>query len=96
MPRARFAAQALEIRRQVGYMTQNFGLYEDLSIRENLDFVARLFELPERRRRVDEALGRPRPGAAPEPAGRLAVGRLEAAPGAGRLPAAPAAAAAAR
>jgi ABC-2 type transport system ATP-binding protein len=35
--------------RQVGYMTQRFGLYEDLSIRENLDFIARLFELPERR-----------------------------------------------
>jgi ABC-2 type transport system ATP-binding protein len=49
---------ALEIRRQVGYMTQRFGLYEDLSIRENLDFIARLFELPERKRQVDEALER--------------------------------------
>ena len=38
--------QAVEIRRQVGYMTQKFGLYVDLSIRQNLDFVARLFELP--------------------------------------------------
>lgn len=45
-----------EIKRQVGYMTQKFGLYEDLSIRENLDFVARLFELPERRAAVDRAL----------------------------------------
>jgi len=45
--------QALQIRRQVGYMTQRFGLYEDLSIRENLDFVARLFELPNRRVLVD-------------------------------------------
>ncbi len=48
----------LAIKRQVGYMTQRFGLYEDLSIRQNLDFVARLFELPDRRRRVDDALQR--------------------------------------
>ena len=50
--------EAAAIKRQVGYMTQKFGLYDDLSIRENLEFVARLFELPERRRRVDEALQR--------------------------------------
>jgi ABC-2 type transport system ATP-binding protein len=50
--------RAAEIRRQVGYMTQKFGLYEDLSIRENLDFVARLFELPRRREAVDGALER--------------------------------------
>lgn len=44
------------IKRQVGYMTQKFGLYDDLSIRENLDFIARLFELPQRRNAVDQAL----------------------------------------
>jgi ABC-2 type transport system ATP-binding protein len=48
--------QAAQIKRQVGYMTQRFGLYEDLSIRQNLDFVARLFELPQRQRAVDQAL----------------------------------------
>ena len=50
--------KATDIRRQVGYMTQKFGLYEDLSIRENLDFIGRLFELPRRRQAVDEALER--------------------------------------
>jgi len=50
--------EARAIRRQVGYMTQRFGLYEDLSIRENLDFIARLFELPRRREAVDGALER--------------------------------------
>ena len=50
--------RATEIRRQVGYMTQKFGLYDDLSIRQNLDFVARLFELPRRRQAVDGTLAR--------------------------------------
>ncbi len=50
--------EAAAIKRQVGYMTQRFGLYEDLSIRENLDFIARLFELPNRRAEVDGALER--------------------------------------
>jgi ABC-2 type transport system ATP-binding protein len=49
---------AAAIKRQVGYMTQKFGLYEDLSIRENLDFIARLFELPHRRDAVDTSLER--------------------------------------
>jgi len=50
--------QADAIKRQVGYMTQKFGLYEDLSIRENLDFIARLFELSRRKEAVDQALER--------------------------------------
>ena len=53
-----FRRQAAEVKRQVGYMTQKFGLYDDLSIRENLDFVARLFSMPNRRAAVDEALDR--------------------------------------
>jgi ABC-2 type transport system ATP-binding protein len=48
--------EADEIKRQAGYMTQKFGLYDDLSIRQNLDFIARLFEVPERRRVVDATL----------------------------------------
>jgi ABC-2 type transport system ATP-binding protein len=48
--------QAEEIKRQVGYMTQRFSFWEDLSIRENLEFVARLYELKDSRARVDQSL----------------------------------------
>jgi ABC-2 type transport system ATP-binding protein len=47
-----------EIKRRSGYMTQRFSLYEELSIEENLDFIARLYQVPERRRAVTEALER--------------------------------------
>jgi ABC-2 type transport system ATP-binding protein len=51
-------AEAWAIKRRVGYMTQRFSLYEDLSIRENLDFVARLHAIDRRRARVAAALDR--------------------------------------
>lgn len=38
-----------KVKRQVGYMTQRFSLYQDLSVRENLEFVARLYGLPNAR-----------------------------------------------
>jgi ABC-2 type transport system ATP-binding protein len=50
--------EAAAIKRQVGYMTQRFGLYDDLTIVENLDFVARVYGLDRRRQRVAEAIER--------------------------------------
>jgi ABC-2 type transport system ATP-binding protein len=48
--------QSDQIKRNVGYMTQRFSYWDDLSIRENLDFVARLYEMPRRCEVVDQAL----------------------------------------
>lgn len=45
-----------EIKRQVGYMTQRFSFYEDLSIAENLDFVARMYGVKNRREAVDRSI----------------------------------------
>ncbi|CAO3417206.1 ABC transporter ATP-binding protein [Azospirillum doebereinerae] len=50
--------QSAAIKRQVGYMTQKFSFWEDLSIAENLDFVARMYGVPDRKRRVGAALER--------------------------------------
>jgi ABC-2 type transport system ATP-binding protein len=51
-----FPRQAEAIKRQTGYMTQRFSLYEDLTIEENLAFIARVYSLDRVDSRVDETL----------------------------------------
>lgn len=53
-----FRAQTDAIKRQTGYMTQRFSLYEDMTIEENLNFIARVYELDDRKGRVGAALDR--------------------------------------
>lgn len=48
--------QSDEIKRNVGYMTQAFSLYKDLSIEQNLDFVARMYRVNNRNQLVQESL----------------------------------------
>jgi ABC-2 type transport system ATP-binding protein len=48
--------QTAQIKQHVGYMTQKFSFYTDLSIEENLNFVARVYEIPSRKARIEETL----------------------------------------
>jgi ABC-2 type transport system ATP-binding protein len=51
-----FPREAEAIKRQTGYMTQRFSLYEDLTIEENLTFIARVYSLDNVAKRVDDTL----------------------------------------
>ncbi len=53
-----FRTQSAEIKKCVGYMTQRFSFYEDLSIEENLDFIARIYNVPHRKTAVQKSLER--------------------------------------
>lgn len=48
--------ESVEIKKHVGYMTQKFSLWDDLTIQENLDFVARMFGMKDRKPAVAQAL----------------------------------------
>jgi ABC-2 type transport system ATP-binding protein len=48
--------QSDQIKERVGYMTQKFSLYTDLSIEENLDFIARVYAVSNRQQKVTQAL----------------------------------------
>lgn len=48
--------ESAAIKLQVGYMTQRFSFYEDLTIAENLEFVARMYQINNRRQAVNDSL----------------------------------------
>ena len=67
--------QSGAIKRNVGYMTQRFSFWDDLTIRENLDFVARVYQMPQRVSAVRQTLeGLGLAGRAEQLAGELSGG----------------------
>ena len=53
-----FRRQSAEIKKRVGYMTQKFSFYEDLTVAENLEFIARIYGVANRKDAVEKSLER--------------------------------------
>ena len=70
---------AAKLRRRIGYMTQRFSLYDELTVRENLDFMGEIYTLPSahRRRRIDALLAEFRLDRPEQRAGTLSGGQRQ-------------------
>ncbi len=53
-----FRRESAEIKKRVGYMTQKFSYYEDLTVAENLEFIARIYGVADRKSAVEKSLER--------------------------------------
>jgi ABC-2 type transport system ATP-binding protein len=77
---SRIPGEAEAIKRKIGYMTQRFSLYEDLTVRENLEFMADIYSLPRpaARARIAELMEKYRLGGlAKQWAGTLSGGQKQ-------------------
>ena len=79
------ATQPERIKENIGYMSQRFSLYEDLTVEENIAFYGGIYRIPAAAAEGTGRMGDPdgRPDRAPAFQGRRALRRLAAAPGPG-------------